>query len=46
MITKYRDNIELREPTIAPMVPMKIRRWNSFSAMNASQNEAKLAYIN
>lgn len=27
---------ELYKPTIAPAVPMKIKRWNSFSATNAS----------
>jgi len=28
--------IELHTPTIAPMVPMKIRRWNGFSATNVN----------
>jgi hypothetical protein len=28
------------------MVPMKIKRWNSFSAANPSRNEGKLAYSN
>jgi hypothetical protein len=32
-------------PTIAPVVPMKNKRWNSFSATNASLIEAKLAYV-
>jgi hypothetical protein len=27
------------------MVPTKIKRWNSFSATNVSQNEAKLGYV-
>jgi hypothetical protein len=31
------NKIELYTPTIAPAVPMKIKRQNSFSAMNASQ---------
>jgi len=36
---------ELYTPTIAREVPMKIKRRESFSATNAS-NEAKLAYSN
>jgi hypothetical protein len=36
---------ELDTPTIARVLPMKMERWNSFSATNASQSEAKLAYI-
>jgi hypothetical protein len=37
--------IELHTPAIAPLVPMRIKCWSSFSATNASQREAKLAYI-
>ena len=37
--------IELDTPTIAPELPMRIRRWDSFSVTNASENEAKLTYI-
>jgi hypothetical protein len=37
--------IELYTPTIAPVVPMKNRRWSSFSATNASLIEGKLTYI-
>ena len=36
---------EPHTPTIAPMVPTIYERWGSFSATNASQSEAKLAYI-
>ena len=32
-------------PTLARMMPTRFRRWDSFSATNASRNEAKLAYI-
>jgi hypothetical protein len=37
--------IELYEPTIAPAVPRKMKRWNGFSAMNPSQSEGKFAYL-
>jgi hypothetical protein len=35
---------EPHTPTIARVMPMEIRRWDSFSATNASQSEGKLAY--
>ena len=37
--------IELREPTKATAVPMKIERRDSFSPTNASQYEAKIGYF-
>jgi len=37
--------IELDAPTIAAELPMRIGRWDSFSVTNASENEAKLTYI-
>ena len=39
------ENAELRTPTIARVMPLKIKRRISFSATNASRDEAKLAYI-
>ena len=40
---RYRN--EPYTPTIARMMPTKIKRRDSFSVTNASQNEAKLTYI-
>jgi hypothetical protein len=37
--------LEPYTPTIATTLARKIERWESFSARNASQNEAKLTYI-
>jgi len=36
---------ELNEPTIARVMPVKDRRWNSFLPANAPQNEAKIGYF-
>jgi YVTN family beta-propeller protein len=36
--------MEPHTPTIARVMPMEIRRWDSFSATNASQSEGNLAY--
>ena len=37
---------EPHKPTKARVVPMKIKRWTSFSATNDSPSESKLAYSN
>jgi hypothetical protein len=37
--------IEPHTPTIARMMPREIKHWNGFSATNASQSEAKIAYV-
>jgi hypothetical protein len=39
------DRIEPHTPTRARVMPMGIRRWNSFSPTNASQSEAKIGYV-
>src|ERR1051326_6912376 len=39
------NTFEPHTPTIAPMVPVKTKRWSSFSATNTSRSEARVAYI-
>jgi len=40
-----RQKLELYTPTIAPVLPMILEHWNSFSAVKRFSKEAKLAYI-
>jgi hypothetical protein len=45
MKSEKKCEIELDTPTIASVMPKKIKRRDSFSVTNASQNEAKLTCV-